>query len=138
MNIKALQPYLIFLLSSFLFASLTYANENNSGIEVAGTAKLHVTPDIARFSFSIHYRGTVLSDVKQKVDKHTSGLIKRAKKLAIKQNDINSSTITIYPQYNHKTQSLIGYDVSRTVKITLKDLSKYSELVNSAIALHLN
>jgi len=111
--------------------SFVYASEN--GIQVVGTAKESVVPDMATFSFSINERGKRLSNVKASVDNKSANLINVCKKLEIEAKNITSTEVSIRPQYNYQTKTFIGYEVSRTIKVTLNDLRQYSELVNGAI-----
>ncbi|MFH2012865.1 MAG: SIMPL domain-containing protein [Pseudomonadota bacterium] len=131
MNFNKL-PYLILVISILVFP-ITFSYANGGGIEVSGTAKVSVIPDIAKFSFSINDRGKLLVELKANVDKKTVALVSLCKKLGIKTKDISSSEVSITPQYNYQTKTFIGYEVYRNIKVTLNDLIKYPDLVNGAI-----
>ena len=131
MNVKTLYP-LAPLLFAFCIISFQ-ANASESSIEVSGTAKVSVAPDMATFAFAISSRGKTLASEKDTVDQKTSKLITLCKQVGIQTKDITSAEVSIRPQFNYQSQSLIGYEVSREVKVTLKDLKKYTELVNGAI-----
>ena len=122
----------IFSLVFFSFFSL-FAYASETGIEVKGTAKESVVPDIATISFSINGRGKELAVLKKEIDVKTADTVSLSKKLGVKTKNITSSKISIHPQYNYQTKSFIGYEVSRTIMVVLNDLSKYSGLVNGAI-----
>lgn len=130
-NKKSLYVYLLIFLSACL-ASISYAGQ--SGIEVTGNAKVSVVPDMATFSFAINDRGKNLASLKADIDKKTAELISLCKKLNIETKDISSSEVSIRPQYNYQTKSFLGYEVSRNINVVLKNLKKYTELVNGAIA----
>lgn len=114
-----------------LLVPASYASE--TGIEVTGTAKETVVPDIATFSFSISGKGLELEPLKADIDKKTASTVTLCKKLGIKSKHITSSEISIHPQYNYQTRSFIGYDVSRNITVVLYDLENYTALVNGAI-----
>ena len=114
-----------------LIASCSYKDE--AGIEVTGSAKESVVPDMATFSFSINGRGKELAALKKEIDTKTVDVVSLSKKLGIKTNNITSSEVSIRPQYNYQTKSFIGYEVSRNIKVVLNNLDKYTELVNGAI-----
>jgi len=122
---------ILLILSLVVLIPYSYANEG--GIEVIGTEKVSVVPDMAKFSFSINDRGNILAQLKEKIDKKTASLVSLCKKLGIEKKNISSSEMSIYPQYNYETKKFIGYEVSRDIKVTLNDLIKYSELLNGAI-----
>lgn len=122
----------IFVLLTFsLLVSCTSSNED--GIEVTGTAKESIAPDMATFSFSISNRGKDLPILKGEIDKRTAKVVSLCKELGIKTSDIISAEVSIRPQYNYQTNTFINYQVSRNINVVLHDLSKYSELVNGAI-----
>ena len=122
---------IILLLSVNFLISSVYASDD--GIQVVGTAKVSVVPDMATFSFSINERGKILSNLKASVDNKSAKLVSLCKKLGIDSKHITSSEVSIRPQYNYQTKSFIGYEVSRDIKVILDKLNKYSELVNGAI-----
>jgi len=122
---------IILILSLYFLISFAYASDD--GIQVIGTAKVSVVPDMATFSFSINERGKILSNLKASVDDKSTSLVSFCKKLGIDSKHITSSEISIRPQYNYQTKSFIGYEVSRDIKVILNKLNKYSELVNGAI-----
>ena len=115
----------------FLLSSYTLANE--TGIEVTGTAKESVMPDMATFSFSINGRGVGLTDLKNEIDIKSANTVSLCKRLGIKSKNISSSEVLIHPQYNFQTKSLLGYEVTRNINVVLDNLDKYTELVNGAI-----
>lgn len=120
----------------FLLASCAYAEARI--IEVNGTAKQSLEPDIAKFSFTINVHGKELTALKTNVDTKTAELVKVCEKLGVSKRDISSAEVSIHPQYNHQTRTLLAYSVSRTVKVTLREIAKYSDIMNGAIAAGVN
>ncbi len=110
-----------------------YVNAEEGGIEVTGTAKESVVPDMATFLFSINGKGKVLETLKNEIDTKTADLVSLCKKTGVKTKDITSSEVSIRPEYNYQTKSFIGFNVSRNVKVILKNLDHYTDLVNGAI-----
>ena len=108
-------------------------NAEEGGVEVTGTAKESVVPDMATFSFSINGKGKVLATLKNEIDIKTADLVTLCKKTGVKTIDITSSEVSIRPEYNYQTKSFIGFNVSRNVKVILKNLDNYTDLVNGAI-----
>lgn len=130
---------LFLFLMLLVLASCGHANEqNNRTIEVSGTAKQSIAADMATFTFAVNVRGQDLVELKTDVDSKTAGLVTLCKQLGIAKKDISSAEVSIHPQYNQQTRTLLGYSVSRTVKVTLRDLANYTELMNGAIAAGVN
>lgn len=103
------------------------------GITVQGSASVSVPPDMATFNFSILERGPNLPRLKSSVDGRSADLIDLARALGVVDSDITSAEVRIRPRYNHPDAKLLGYDVSRDIRVVLKSLDRYSELVNGAI-----
>ena len=123
---------LIVLLILMLSLS-SYVTADEGVIEVMGTAKVSVVPDMATFLFSIKGRGKELSSLKGEIDVKTATLVTFCKKLGVKTKKITSSEMSIRPQYNYKTRLFLGYEVSRDIKVRLDELDRYPDLVNGAI-----
>ena len=121
----------IFTLLLLLLAPCTLLRAE--GITVQGSASVSVPPDMATFNFSILERGPNLSRLKSSVDGRSADLIDLARALGVVNADITSAEVRIRPRYNHPEARLLGYDVSRDIRVVLKDLDRYSELVNGAI-----
>ena len=132
-KLKKIRSFNIILTILSFYFFLTFAHADEGGIQVVGTAKISVVPDMATFSFSINERGKILPTLKTDVDGKSADLVSLCKKLDIESKHIISSEVSIRPQYNYQTKTFIGYEASRDIKVTLNELSKYSELVNGAI-----
>ena len=126
-NKLAISSFIIF----YFLITPAYALEE--GIEVTGTAKEAVAPDMATFLFSVNGRGKELANLKAEIDKKTAATVAICKNLGVKTKNITSAEISIRPQYNYQTKSFTGYEVSRNIKVILENLDKYSELVNGVI-----
>ncbi len=127
---KTHQLIAVVFLSMFLPLS---ANASENGIRVTGTSKVSVVPDMARFTLAINEQGDNLVSIKSSVDAKTAKVVGLCKKLGVETKDITSSEVSIHPQYNYQTKKFLGYEVSREIKVTLKDLKNYTALVNGAI-----
>jgi len=123
--------YLLLLVIFFLFPVAVMAD--NAGIQVSGTAKVTVVPDMATFTFAIEGRGQDLPIVKSDIDMKTARLVHLCKSLEIDAKKITATEVSIRPQYNYQNKTFLGYNISRTVNVTLDKLSQYSQLVNGAI-----
>ena len=109
------------------------SHANDYGIRVSGTSQLTAAPDIAYFTLAISARGEDLPRIKNEVDLKTAKSVALAKELGIAAEKISTSEISISPQYNYQTKDFLGYEVTRNIKLTLNELSKYSHLINGVI-----
>lgn len=124
----------VMMLLGLLGATTACTNANEQCIEVNGTAKVDIVPEMAVFSFSISERGRDLGLIKNRIDKKTARLVHLCKKFGIDAKDISAAEMAITPHYQYEQNRFIGYEVSRDVKATLYDLKKYTALIDGAIA----
>ena len=130
-----MKKILSFILINLLIACFlpVSAFADNSGVQVSGTAKISVVPDVARFSFAVNDRGKSLPELKHVIDRKTAAVISLCRNLGVDKQHITSAEISIHPSYNHQTQELTGYNVARTITVDLYHLDRYTDLVNGAI-----
>ncbi len=126
-----------FLLSSFSFLSLAGALPNAPHLYVQGTGKVTVVPDTAEVSFAIVTRHKNLVKAKKEADTLSANVIKIAKEYGIDAKDISASELYIQQEtrYDNVTrkQVFIGHKVKRSIQLYLKDMSRYSHLVQSLV-----
>ena len=105
-------------------------------ISVNGEAEVRVTPDIAIIILEIETIDKALTDSKGKND----DLIKKIEKLTVKyeidKSNFQVDRFTFDPRYEREKDksTFIGYAVSRTVAITLSDVSKFEDLMTDLIS----
>lgn len=123
------------LIMTLLLASLfpLAAQAGEGGVQVVGSSKVSVAPDIAHFIFAISGQGKELKGLKADIDSKTARLVGACKQIGVRSKDISSTEVSIRPQYNYQTKEFLGYEVSREVKVALNQLARYTELVNGAI-----
>lgn len=101
-------------------------------ISVNGTAKMSVKPDIARMNVGVVSTGkTVAETQKQNTDK-MNAVTAAIKGFGVKDDDIQTSNYSIYPQYDWTDgrQILRGYQVSQNVAIKIRDLDKIGDILS--------
>ncbi len=131
-----MKPYLALLLIIF-FANQSFAGSlpDVPHIVVTGEAELRATPDILTLSLGIAETGLEVAAARDSVESRSIQLINALAALDIAKEDISSAQLQITPHYNwnNKAQIYVGTEVSRTVDVTLRDLSRYDALIRSII-----
>jgi len=108
-------------------------------ISVVGTAEIMATPDEAVVSFGVESRDKVLTVAKSQNDARVKKVMTLTRASGVEQKDIKTSTLRMGPEYSdEKIPRLLGYDVSQTIAITLKDLSKYEGLMTQLLEAGVN
>ncbi|WP_075188160.1 SIMPL domain-containing protein [Teredinibacter haidensis] len=131
-----------------LFTAIVQANPlpDKPHIYVEGSAEIDVMPDLATFVVYLESVGVNAEKPKSDIDKKSVALITLCKKLGIDVADVAASGIRIHKQYEYeekfRKEVYVGVNVSRSVEITLKDISKYKtvmhELVTSNISANIS
>lgn len=103
-------------------------------IAVVGMAKGEYEPDQAVISFSVTSRGKVLADTKKANDALLQQLKKVTEQYAVPKEKVVTSGVYISPEYNYGKQGnqppqVVGYTVTRNMRITTKDLEKEEALL---------
>ncbi|MBF02468.1 MAG: hypothetical protein CMP76_04145 [Flavobacterium sp.] len=119
---------------------MNQAQENKltpiSQVTVSGEGKVKVTPDEAVITVGVEYTGTDAKEVKKKNDETVDLVLKTIKSKGIPASDFQTQQVSLYKNYDYQTKKN-NYVASQTIKIHLKDLSKYEsvmmDLVNSGI-----
>ncbi|HET6725082.1 MAG TPA: SIMPL domain-containing protein [Gammaproteobacteria bacterium] len=109
-------------------------------VAVSGQGIVRVAPDILTVHLSVEKLGKEIDAAKQAVDRRTGGAIAAARRIGIDKRDITSTQITIAPryQYDHDQRQLVGYDVRRSMTLTLRDLDKYEPLLKGLVEAGVN
>src|SRR5579871_5699794 len=104
-------------------------------ISVTGAAEMSVPPDEVILTVGLQSRNSDLAVAKAQHDQRARKVIDEAQKAGIEAKYIQTSSIQMWPEYSEeKVPRLIAYQVTQTIQMTLKDLSKYESLVSRLIA----
>lgn len=114
-------------------------------VHVTGTAKVSASPDVADISIGVNTsRSTALEAVRANNAAMTE-LIEAIKKRGVAPKDIQTSRVSISPQYSHPVDArpdvppemtvpkVVGYEVSNNVYVTTRDLARIGELLDTAL-----
>jgi len=122
---------------TLVFAPLAFAQDcvvRPRLVSVTGTAEVNVAPDEVALSLGIDSQDKDLSAAKAQHDRRMKELLADAQAAGVDQKDIQTSTLEMRPQYSGgKVPKFLYYEVSQTIQLTLKDLSKYEALVTKLV-----
>jgi uncharacterized protein len=111
------------------------------GIQVSGAGEVRVVPDMARISLEARREGQDAAALKQTVDEVTARLLALTDALDIPRRDVTAAAVNIYPRYRHHPSEetrVDGVVVTRSVEVTLRDLTRIGDLINQALAAGFN
>jgi len=103
-------------------------------ISVTGTAEVNVAPDEAVLSLGVESRDKDLSVAKAQHDSRVRKLLAEARNAGVEEKNIQTSALQMRPEYSEeKVPKFLAYEVSQTIQVTLKDLSKYENLITKLL-----
>ena len=133
-----------FLLKAFTIGTLmtsvaagTMAADISPGeISVTGQAVRQVAPSYALLNLGVSNKNTSVQAAKAQNDAIMSKLISSLQHLGVSRNNIQTSNITINPNYDYidGNSKLNGYNVNNTVVIRVYDTSSIGKAIDAAIA----
>ncbi len=107
-------------------------------ITVAGTGEVVVKPDIATVSFGVVKLGADVSTAQTESAVKMDAVLKVLKDNGVEDKDIKTTNYNIYPKYEYQNyvaypygkQVMVGYEVSQTVSVKMRDLSKVGVILS--------
>ena len=103
-------------------------------ISITGVGVVSTQPDMANVSFGIYILDRDLTRAKKESDAVMNRLLGVLASLNTQQVDISASGINIEPKYaESKASEFTGYEISRSIDVVLRDLSKLDQLIDKAI-----
>jgi uncharacterized protein len=104
-------------------------------ITVSGTGKITVVPDVARVNLGVTLTKTTVRAARDGAAQSMTSIIAGLKGLGIADADIVTSGLNVYPQYaNGSTSRITGYQISEQLQVTVRDLDKAGDAVDTAIS----
>ncbi len=135
------------LVVTFLLFLLLIARGQAAGVEqntqrlitVKGDAEIRVTPDQATIFLGVDTWNTELNKAKEENDERIKNVFRLLGQYQIPAGDIQTSYITVVPTYqtrydagnNPTDKTLTGYRVEKVISVTMKDLSKFENVLST-------
>jgi uncharacterized protein len=108
-------------------------------ISVTGTAEVNVAPDEVVLSLGVESRDKDLAIAKAQHDHRVKKLLAEAHDAGVEGKYIQTSMLQMRPDYSdEKVPRFLAYQVSQTIQVTLKDLSKYEHLITKLLEAGVN
>ncbi len=133
-------------LGVYSFAKADQANQEYSTISVTGNGESFVTPDIAKFTFTVQKDAKTMNDAEKAATADANALVEKLKAAGIAEKDIKTEGFNAYPKYETKSAVampcsptycppynpgnpvIVGYTVSHTYSVKVRDLDKAGDI----------
>lgn len=106
--------------------------EKGQPMVVEGTGKAVATPDSAKVSFGIEESGSALNEVQKLSSQKSKTLVDSLKSQGVNEKDIKTTAYNIYPDYDYsgdRIPKIIGYRVSISYEVIIKDIEKVNDIL---------
>jgi uncharacterized protein YggE len=112
----------------------------SGGIQVNGHGSIEVVPDMGRVTLQVRREGSDAAALTATLNQVTADLIAMAGKLGIEDRDITATALSISPRYRRRGDETVadGVVASRSMELLLRDLDRFIDLMNQALALGAN
>lgn len=112
-------------------------------VTVQGSGQATLPPDVARVSFTVQNTAVAVADAQAATTKQANAALDFVKGQGIADKDVKTLYYSISPQYSYpnpcpsgalcpdynRTPKITGYEVSETVQVTMRDLSKVGAML---------
>jgi hypothetical protein len=112
----------------------TTPDPNRPSISVAGTGKVEGTPDTATVTIGVETRDPSAQSAMAKNNVEATALIAALKAKGVAAKDIQTSNLSVQPNWDFKGQRINGYTVSNTVTVKLHDIAHAGATIDAAAA----
>ncbi|HEY4488299.1 MAG TPA: SIMPL domain-containing protein [Candidatus Paceibacterota bacterium] len=141
----ALLAILLVVLTLYVLKSYQYIGSGVSAsntISVSGHGEVSAVADIASFSVTVRERATTVVPAQDTASDKSNAIIAYLKKEGVEAKDIKTSDYNISPRYEYAStvcregycppgeQQLVGYEVSMTVTVKVRDTTKAGALLS--------
>jgi uncharacterized protein len=125
--------------SRSLAADVTTANKDATrSINIIGDGEISATPDIAYLFLGVTTDKATTTEALKANSTSMDNIIAAIKKAGLKDEDIKTSNYSLNPKYDYDKSTeksiLVGYTVSNTLNVTVKDISKVGQIIDTAVA----
>lgn len=119
-------------------------NPATDTITVTGNGEAIVTPDVARITYTVQNTAPTVAAAQEATTNQANTVLASVKKLNINEKDIKTLSYNVSPEYayqapcpygsicpDYRQPKITGYQVSQTVQVTVRDLTKVGTLLST-------
>lgn len=125
------------------FGSIGLAPSTVHTIDVTGEGEAVAVPNIATETFTVTEKAKTVAEAQDSVNKKIAASLSFLKQAGVEEKDIKTTDYTAYPEYSYpctgtapcsersmKQPELIGYTVSQTIAVKIRDTSAVGKIID--------
>jgi uncharacterized protein len=140
-----MKKVLLLIAAVLMFSVHTFAQNTIEPplITVSGQGEVRVQPDEVVFTLGVESVDRDISAAKKRTDDSVKEVLAIARRNNVKAEDVQTSYISIQPKYNtddvdyeqRRTlkREFVGYQVSKTIAVILRDISRFDSLLSDVL-----
>ena len=110
-------------------------------INVSGTGKIYVKPDIATIELGVANTANTAAEAENKNVTYVNNTIAKLKELGIKEENIQTGYINIYPNYDYSENgrgTITGYTVTTSLFVKVLQIENVGKIYDETVKLGVN
>ena len=132
-----MKKVLLMLVTVFTITAQAQEFKQQSLVNVNGEGKIKVVPDQASITVSVESKGSKAADVKKENDTKIDAVLKYVKKMGIAAQDFQTQRVYLNDEYDYQKKKH-NYVATQTIRILMKDLAKYDEMMEGLVETGIN
>ena len=108
------------------------ATTSTTTITVTGNGTVNATPDKASFNFGVQVNAATAAEAINKANEQAQAIIDALKGKGIPASDIQTSSVSLYPQTSSDGQTVTGFQASNSVSVSAK-IAQSGDLIGAAV-----
>jgi uncharacterized protein len=105
-------------------------------VSIDGEGKVSGKPDVAVINLGVQSDAKTVKDAQNDNTKKMNAIVQAVKDLGVKAEDIQTANYSIYPKYSYNKDTgasdIIGYTVSQSATVKVRDLDKTGAILGTA------
>jgi len=109
-------------------------------ISISGVGKVLAKPDIGQVDLSVISDATTVAAAQKDNTDKMNKITQAMKDLGIDEKDLQTVNYSIYPRYQYTTgkSTIIGYEVTQTLEVKIRNLDKSGDILGKAASMGAN
>jgi uncharacterized protein YggE len=106
----------------------------DDGITVTGLGKVTAPADVVRIHVGVQCDGPDVASALRDVGLRLEAVSTAARAQGLRDNDIQSSSVNLYPRYANDGIAILGYQASHQLEMTSHDIDRAADLITAFVA----
>ena len=107
-------------------------------ITIIGTGEVKAAPDTAQVQVGVQTQAPTAQEALSQNSQQMTALINRLKESGIAAEDMQTSSVSIWPRYDTNGTQITGYEASNSVMVKIREIARAGELLDRVVEVGAN